>query len=90
VLATGEDLPPGHSLRGRLFIAELGHGALDWAALTARQRQAADGVYALALAGYLRWLAARMDADPGFAGALADPPHPAARRIGSCSIGMSV
>ncbi|WP_322755990.1 hypothetical protein [Frankia sp. Cas3] len=71
VLATGEDLPPGHSLRGRLYIAELGHDALNWDALTICQHHARDGIYALAFAGYIRWLAAQMDADPGFADALA-------------------
>lgn len=71
VLATGEDLPPGHSLRGRLFIAELAHDGLKWDALTGCQRQARDGVYALAQAGYIRWIAGRMDEDPEYASALA-------------------
>jgi hypothetical protein len=57
ILSTGEDLPRGQSLRARLMVAELGPGELNWAQLTERQRDAAEGMYAQALAGYVRWLA---------------------------------
>jgi hypothetical protein len=59
ILSTGEDVPRGQSLRARLLTLELAPGELDWSRLTACQRNAADGLYAGALAGYLRWLAAR-------------------------------
>jgi hypothetical protein len=60
ILSTGADLPPGESLRGRLLVLEVSPGdvPLD-ARLTPHQRAAADGRYAQALAGFLRWLAPR-------------------------------
>jgi hypothetical protein len=70
VLSTGEDVPPGESLRARLTIASVDAGAVDLAALTKAQRLAAAGVYELAMAGYVRWLAGRQDADPGYAAGL--------------------
>jgi hypothetical protein len=57
ILSTGEDVPRGQSLRARLLTLELAPGELDWSRLSACQRDAAAGVYAAALAGYLRWLA---------------------------------
>jgi hypothetical protein len=59
IVLTGEDIPRGQSLRARLLTLELGPDELDWAHLTACQRDAAAGRYAEALAGYLRWLAPR-------------------------------
>jgi len=62
VLSTGEDLPPGESLRARMLICELGTGPTDginWPLLTECQADAAAGQYAGAMAGYLRWLAPR-------------------------------
>jgi hypothetical protein len=56
-LLTGEDVPRGQSLRGRLLVLEVGPKALDWQRLTTCQRDAADGRYAAALAGFIRWLA---------------------------------
>jgi hypothetical protein len=58
IVSTGEDIPRGHSIRARALILELAPGALDWRRVTACQTQAAAGVYAQALAGYLAWLAA--------------------------------
>jgi hypothetical protein len=69
-LSTGEDIPRGQSLQARMFVIEMEPTDLNFAALTAAQKSAADGVYAAAMAGYLRWLAkdygerrARMKAD---------------------------
>jgi hypothetical protein len=59
VLSTGEDIPRGQSLRARLLVLELAPGELDWSRLTAYQRDAAAGLFAQALAGYVRWLALR-------------------------------
>jgi hypothetical protein len=58
LLASGEDIPRGHSLRSRMLITELGRGAMDWGMLSACQRDAEEGMYAQALAGYVQWLAA--------------------------------
>lgn len=61
VSASGEDLPPGRSLRARLWTVELDVGSIDLPTLTACQRDAAQGVYRQSLAGYLQWLAGRAD-----------------------------
>lgn len=56
-LITGEDVPRGQSARARALILEVGPSDLRWPRLAAAQRQAADGVYAAAMAGFLRWVA---------------------------------
>jgi hypothetical protein len=61
VLSTGEEVPAGASVRARLFILELGPGDVTVARLTKCQRDAADGLYALAMTGFVRWLAPRLD-----------------------------
>jgi hypothetical protein len=57
ILSTGEDVPRGQSLRARMAVMELEPGQVDWPALTECQRDASDGLYAAAMAGYVRWLA---------------------------------
>jgi hypothetical protein len=57
VLSTGEDVPRGQSLRARVVIVELSPGDLNWGRLTTCQRDAAAGLYARVMAGYIRWLA---------------------------------
>jgi hypothetical protein len=59
ILCTGEDLPAGQSLRGRLLVLEIGPGDVELARLTPHQRAAASGLFAQALAGYVAWLAPR-------------------------------
>lgn len=68
VLATGEDIPKGQSLRARLTIANLSRdaadprqGDIDLDRLTELQRHARTGSLAQAMAGYLRWLAPQLD-----------------------------
>ncbi|MCL6644811.1 MAG: DUF927 domain-containing protein, partial [Dehalococcoidia bacterium] len=61
VLSTGEDIPPGHSLRARTWVVEVEPGDVDLDRLTELQRKAADGVFAAAMAGYLAWLAPQLD-----------------------------
>src|SRR5262249_54808025 len=61
ILSTGEDVPRGQSLRARLLVIEVERGDLDAAALTAHQRDAAKGLYAEAMAGFVRWLAPRYE-----------------------------
>ena len=55
VLATGEQLPSGRSIMGRLFTVEVGEKDVDTAKLTACQGESTQ--YSHALSGYLRWLA---------------------------------
>lgn len=62
VLATGEDVPRGQSARARALILEVGPGDLRWDHLGVRQRLAAQGAYAAALAGFLRWVAPQYEA----------------------------
>jgi hypothetical protein len=57
VLSTGEDIPRGQSLRSRLLVLETTKGEMDFEALTRCQQDAGEGLYAQALAGFLRWLA---------------------------------
>lgn len=60
-LITGEDLPKGQSLLGRLLVLELGLLDVDVEALTQLQQAAADGRLAGLMSAYLSWLAAKMD-----------------------------
>jgi hypothetical protein len=59
ILSTGEDTPPGQSLRGRILILEVGPRDISPQRLSACQRDAANGLYASAMAGFLKWLAPR-------------------------------
>ena len=61
ILSTGEEIPRGHSLRARLLILELSRGDIDARKLTECQRNAADGLYAQAMAGFLQGLAGSYD-----------------------------
>jgi hypothetical protein len=57
ILATGEDVPRGQSLRGRILILEVGPGDVDWKLMTKAQQDGAAGLFAQAMAGFIRWLA---------------------------------
>jgi hypothetical protein len=63
ILSTGEDSPRGESLRARspvLHVRKGGGGSLgdiDLKALTPYQRDAAAGLYAQSMSGFLAWLA---------------------------------
>jgi hypothetical protein len=61
IIATGEDVPRGHSLRGRLLILEVSPGIVDLQVLTHLQHFARDGLLAQAMAAYLQWLAPNLD-----------------------------
>jgi hypothetical protein len=61
ILATGEELPRGQSVHGRLFTIEVQAGAIDAEKLTACQADAAAGLYAQATAAFVKWLAAHLD-----------------------------
>jgi hypothetical protein len=60
-LITGEDLPKGQSLLGRLLVMELGREDVDVVALTQLQQAADVGRLAGLMAAYLQWLAPKMD-----------------------------
>ena len=61
IISTGEDIPSGKSLRARLLVLELTSGEIPADALSAAQADAAKGLFAAAMAGYLRWLAPQID-----------------------------
>ena len=61
MVASGEDLPRGESLRARLVAIRVAPGDIDRDRLTELQAAAADGLLAEAMAGYVQWLAARAD-----------------------------
>jgi hypothetical protein len=61
VLATGEEVPRGRSLRARLLIVELLPGEVDQSVLSACQSTASRGELAGAMAGFLCWIAERYE-----------------------------
>jgi hypothetical protein len=61
IISTGEDIPSGQSLRARLLVLELTPGEIPAEALSAAQADAPKGLFAAAMAGYLRWFAPQID-----------------------------
>jgi hypothetical protein len=59
VVSTGEDVPRTYSVRARIFIVDVTPQDMDWGCLSNLQKQAADGVLASAMAGYVKWLSGR-------------------------------
>jgi len=73
VLTSAEDVPPGvESMRARAFVAEISPGDVSLPRLTAAQAAAGDGTLAVAMAGYVQWLAGRYDADGSLPGMLGE------------------
>jgi hypothetical protein len=61
ILSTGEEKPSGENLIARMLLVGVAPGDIDSKRLSACQRDAASGLYAQATAGYIRWLAPRLD-----------------------------
>ena len=61
-MSTGEDIVRGQSLRARVLLSELAPQDMHWERLKSCQRDAAMGLYAQAMAGFLCWLAKRYEA----------------------------
>jgi hypothetical protein len=59
LLVTGEDLPPGHSVRARCLFLELNPGEVNLAELSRLQLEAAR--LSEAYAAWIRWLAGRLE-----------------------------
>lgn len=60
VISTGEDVPGGQSLRARVFVIEVTRGDIgagDLRSLTPHQDAASCGHYAVAMTGFIQWLA---------------------------------
>jgi DNA primase len=64
LLSSGEDVPKGESAQARLVVLELARGDVDLERLTEAQAHSRRGLYAAALAGYLQWLAPRLETLP--------------------------
>jgi hypothetical protein len=73
IVATGEEAPRGHSVIARVMLLDVAAGDVDLAALTGAQAAGSAGAYALAMAGYIRWLGARReDLDAAVAGRITE------------------
>ena len=61
VVATGEDVPRGQSLRGRMLILEISSDTINLPVLTQMQRAATEGLLAGTTGVFCQWLAPRLD-----------------------------
>ena len=61
LLATGEEVPQGPSIRARLLIVEVALGEVDRATLSECQRAGGDGYLAGSMGAFLSWIAGRHD-----------------------------
>ncbi len=61
ILSTGEDIPLGHSIRARMLVLETCEGDIDVDKLSEAQFNAASGLFASGMAGFLQWLASRRE-----------------------------
>ena len=60
VISTGEEIPGGQSLRARMLVIEVTKGSIGDGVLcnlTSYQENAISGIYAMAMAGFIQWLA---------------------------------
>ncbi|MDA2929331.1 DUF927 domain-containing protein [Acidobacteria bacterium AH-259-O06] len=60
IIGTGEDILRGQSLRSRLLVVEINQGNVDPEKLTFAQEARDKGVFAAAMAGFLKWLAPQL------------------------------
>jgi hypothetical protein len=61
ILATGEEVPRGHSLRARLLILNINPGDVNQRLLSVCQRTANQGLFATAMGAFLEWTASRYE-----------------------------
>jgi len=65
LLSTGEDIPKGQSCQARMIVLVMTESVTKGDAskrLTLAQKDARDGLYAKSMAGYIEWLAPRIEA----------------------------
>lgn len=60
IISTGEDIPKGNSCRARMVIVEMDPDDMNWNRLTDCQADAANGLYAQSMAGFIQWAAPQM------------------------------
>ncbi len=61
LLATGEDVPQGHSIRARLLIVEVASGDVHLSTLSECQHSGENGQLAASMAAFLGWIAGRYE-----------------------------
>jgi hypothetical protein len=61
ILSTGEDVPRGHSLQARLIVVAVGADDVNFGRLNECQCAASSGLYAQAIAGFVRWIAPKFE-----------------------------
>lgn len=61
ILATGEEIPNGESLQGRMLIIHVGKDDVNVERLTQAQEDAENGLYASAMSGFISWIASDYD-----------------------------
>jgi hypothetical protein len=61
ILATGEDVPNGHSLQARCVIVSIDKGATDIPTLTRLQKAAGQGQLSKIMSDFIRWVAGKAD-----------------------------
>ena len=61
ILATGEDIPNGHSLQARCVIVSINKGATDTKVLSLLQEAADSGRLSQIMAEFIMWIAAKAD-----------------------------
>jgi hypothetical protein len=61
IVSTGEDTPKGQSLRARMVIVEMEPNSVDWDLFSICRQDAAEGLYAKTMSGFLKWLAPRYE-----------------------------
>jgi len=61
VLATGEEVPQGQSIRARLLIVEVHADDIDRARLSECQRYGDEGHFAASMSTFIRWIANRYE-----------------------------
>ncbi|GAB4262875.1 MAG: hypothetical protein Kow0065_13590 [Methylomicrobium sp.] len=60
-IATGEDLPKGQSIIGRLLVLELTRADVDLVTLSRLQNAAHTGALSTLMSAYIQWLCGRLD-----------------------------
>jgi hypothetical protein len=61
VLATGEEVPQGQSIRARLLIIDVGQDEVDRATLTECQKAGQQGHFSASMGAFLVWMAAQYE-----------------------------
>jgi hypothetical protein len=61
VLATGEEVPQGQSIRARLLIIEIGPEEVERTALTECQKFGQQGRFSVSMGAFLVWMAGQYE-----------------------------